>query len=112
MKLEPMTRRELLRLAGIMAATTIVGCGTNLPPILAPSGGMIVFRRTARGMHQSRAANNQNANRLYDSLEAAKMDLAHPGDKSKVVQVTISRDLYSALFADGNPMVDLRRFFT
>ena len=111
MDLSLMTRRELLRLAGIMAATQVVGCGTNFPQVFGGGGGVVVFRRTSRGMHQSQAVKNQNANRLYDTVITAQMDLAHPGDRSKVVPVSISRDLNAALFSNGNQMVDLRQFF-
>ena len=107
-----MTRRELLRLAGIMAATQVVGCGTNFPQVFGGGRGVVVFRRTSRGMHQSQAVKNQNANRLYNSFITAQMDFAHPGDKSKIVPVTISSDLNTALFSNGNQMVDLRRFFS
>ena len=74
-------------------------------------GGVLAFRRSGRGRHVSNAAKKHNANRLYATREAALADPAHPGDKSKVVQVVISRSRHNALFADGTPIADLRHFF-
>ena len=112
MDLTPMTRRELLKLAGLMATTQIVGCGTNLPPIFGGNNGNLAFLRTGRNGHVSNAAKKHNANRVYATAEAAMMDPPHPGDTSKVVQINISPELRSQLFTNGNQMVDLRQFFS
>jgi len=111
MSLEPMTRRELLRLAGVMAAAQVVGCGTNLPPIIGGNPSNVAFIRSGRNTHVSNAAKKQNANRIYATFEAAMIDAPHPGDSSKVVQISISKDLHAALFGGGGDTVDLRRFF-
>ena len=56
----------------------------------------------------SNAAKKHNANRLYATKEAATRDLAHPGDRSKVVKVTISSTMYAKLFSGGKLTADLR----
>jgi len=97
-----LTRRAFLGLAASLGVVTTVGC----PP---PQGGVIRFKRSGRGGHVSNAAKAHNANRLYATRLAATLDLAHPGDRSKVVQVTISQTLNQQLFGNGQLIADLRR---
>lgn len=94
-----------------MAATTVVGCGTN-PPIFGGNGSNVAFIRTGRNTHISNAAKKHNANHIYATAEAAMMDPAHPGDRSKVAQISISQDMRSAFFGGGATAVDLRQFFS
>ena len=81
---------------------TLVGCP------LPPSQSVIVYRRSGRGRHVSNAAKKHNANHLYATEQAALQDLAHLGDRSKVVMVTISSDMYAKLFPNGKLTADLR----
>ena len=46
---------------------------------------------------------------LYATEQATLLDLAHPGDHSKVVSVTISYAMYLKLFGSGRQVADLRR---
>jgi len=65
-------------------------------------------RRAGRGPHVSNAAKKHNANRRCATRAAALADPAHPGDHSKVVMVTINRDLHAKLFSLEKPVADLR----
>ena len=97
-----MTRRSFLRLASLLGSMTLVGCP------LCFNQPVVVYRRSGRGRHVSNAAKKHNANHLYATEHAALQDLAHPGDRSKVVMVTISSDMYAKLFSRGMLSADLR----
>jgi hypothetical protein len=56
----------------------------------------------------SHAAKKHNANHLYSTRQSALQDLAHPGDRSKVVMVTINQAMYKKLFPIGTSVADLR----
>jgi len=56
----------------------------------------------------SNAAKKHNANRLYATMQSAAQDLAHPGDRSKVVMVTINNAMHRKLFPRGKLVADLR----
>jgi hypothetical protein len=104
-----LTRRGFLRAAGTLGVANVVGC-TALPIGQGLGGnGVPAFRRTGRGRRISNAAKKHNANRRYATRAAAEADLAHPGDTSRVVQITMNRDLFDRLFANGRLAVDLRR---
>ena len=96
-----LTRRTFILAAASAGAATIVGC----PPTPKP---VTVYRRSCRGLHQSNAAKKHSANRLYATVEAAAQDLAHPGDRARVVSLTISKGEYDRLFKNGRLIVDLR----
>lgn len=102
----PLTRRVMLRtLAGCVAV--LAGCGL-IGPI--PGGGFVeAFKRSGRGRRISNAAKKHNANHLYATFEAAQADVPHPGDRSQVVQITLSRARFDELFGAGNLSVDLRQ---
>lgn len=99
---EMVSRRTFLGIASSVGVVTLTGC-----PLLCKQG-VIVYRRSGRGLHVSNAAKKHNANHLYATQEAALADLAHPGDRSKVVAVTINRDVYKRLFPEGVLTADLR----
>lgn len=101
------TRRQFMQTtataaAGAITAGTLAGC----PP--SPTS-KIVFKRSGHGRRVSNAAKKHNANKLYRTFEAASEDAPHPGDHSKVVQLTISATLYNQLFGNGRVVADLRR---
>jgi hypothetical protein len=98
-----LTRRAFLGFALSLGIVTLVGCD-----LFPPDQSMPVYRRSGRGRHVSNAAKKHNANHLYATKEAALQDLAHPGDRSKVVMVTISSDMYAKLFPTGKVSADLR----
>ncbi|MCC6698402.1 MAG: hypothetical protein IT365_22445 [Candidatus Hydrogenedentes bacterium] len=99
-----LTRRTFLGFAGALSMLPLLGC-----PLRPPGKGVVVFRRSGSGRHLSNAALKHAANHLYKTRLAAFLDRAHPGDKAKVVQVTISRDLYDQLFRFGRADADLRQ---
>lgn len=103
MKKSKVTRRVFLGVASTVGMAALTGCPFCM------KNGKIAYRRSGRGLHVSNAAKKHNANRLYATREAALADLAHPGDKSKVVMVTINRDVYNRLFPEGVVSADLRR---
>ena len=92
MSVGQMTRRAFLGLAALCGVVTSVGCP------LPRGNGKIAYKRSGRGGHVSNAAKAHNANHLYATYAAAEADPAHPGDKSKVVRVTLSPDRYADLF--------------
>lgn len=109
------TRRRFLQVAAALGLTQTLGCGFfGLPDDDTDGGskpagnGVVVNRRSGRSGHISNAAKKHNANHLYRTPEAAANDPAHPGDNSKVVQVTISAELFEELFGDGQLSADLR----
>lgn len=97
------SRRTFLGIASSVGVATMTGCP------LFRNQGVIVYRRSGRGLHVSNAAKKHNANHLYATQEAALADPAHPGDRSKVVAVTINRDTYRRLFPEGVVAADLRQ---
>ncbi len=100
------TRRSFLQWAAALGLVTATGC----PPSPGNAdGGVVVFKRSGRGLRISNAAKKHNANRLYKTLAAAAADLPHPGDMSRVVQVTLPASLAMQLFTPGKLIVDLRR---
>ena len=100
------TRRKVLRVGSALVLTQAIGCGLNIQQL--GSNNNIAFRRSGRDGHVSNAAKKHNANRIYATWDAANLDLPHPGDKSKVVQITLSSQRHAELFANGNLIADLR----
>ncbi len=105
----PITRRRILSVGGAIVLTHAVGCvpGFQLP-IVNPLQSRAAFRRSGRGGHVSNAAKMHNANRVYATQAAALSDPAHPGDRSKVVRITLSGQRHAELFNNDNLIADLR----
>jgi hypothetical protein len=99
-----LTRRAFLSLSASMGLLTISGWGCSR--IL--NRGTTAYRRTGKGRHVSNAAKKHNANHLYANKRVAAQDIAHPGDRSKVVKITISRAMHRKLFPVGKLVADLR----
>lgn len=89
--------------AAVAGAVATMGC-----PRRNTTNGVKVFKRSSKGIHVSNAAKKNNANKLYKTFLAAKQDRAHKGDKSFVVTLTISKQMYEQLFPNGNVIADLR----
>ena len=105
------SRRGFLQVFAATGLAQLVGCGTGLmvqDPTGGSRGGVVVFKRSGRGMRISNAAKAHNANHLYATAEAAAADLAHPGDRSRVVSVVVSQRRFDELFPGGLQQVDLR----
>ena len=103
MNISLMSRRSFLSLAASFGLTAIIGC------YVPPGRSVVVYRRSGRGRHVSNAAKKHNANRLYATEQAALSDLPHTGDRSKVVPITISSEMYNRLFTITKQIADLRR---
>ncbi|HOD49387.1 MAG TPA: twin-arginine translocation signal domain-containing protein [Candidatus Hydrogenedentes bacterium] len=101
-----MAKSRLTRRAFLVTATTVGAAAMSGCPL--PQQTAVVYRRSGRGRHVSQAAKLHNANRLYSNALVAALDKAHPGDTSKVVELTISRRRFRELFGNGRTIVDLR----
>lgn len=101
-------RREFLRTSTALSvgALSLTAC----PRTPEVRKGVVVWRRSARGRRVSNAAKKHAANHLYLTRQDAINDPAHPGDNTKIVEITISNDLHDDLFALGRRAVDLRQF--
>lgn len=106
MKSLKLTRRGFLSLTASVGLLTLGGLSGACSRFL--NNGVTVYRRSGKGRHVSNAAKKHNANHLYATMQAAAQDPAHPGDRSKVVEVTISNVLYKKLFPRGKLVADLR----
>lgn len=98
-----LTRRAFLGFATAASFLPVFGCPRPKPK------GVIVFRRSLKGMHGSNAGKKHAANHLYKTRLAAFMDSAHPGDKAKIVEVTVSQAFYDRVFRFGRLDADLRQ---
>jgi len=97
------SRRTFVSAMAVAGAAVATGC-----PRPRRTNGVTVFKRSARGIHVSNAAKKNNFNKLYKTKIAAMRGRAHQGDKSYVVQLIISKQLFNKLFANGNLVADLR----
>jgi hypothetical protein len=106
----PLTRRELLAMAGAAAAGLCVAgpAGAAHPPHHPPNGKHKAYRRSAHGRRACKAVKIRNANLRYKTKSAAD-DPAHPGDTSVIVPVDISQAVFMQWFAHGAHVVDLRK---
>jgi hypothetical protein len=102
-KKRSLTRRAFLGFAAAVSLIPVFGCPRPREK------GVVVYRRSLKGMHGSNAGKKHAANHLYKTRLAAFMDRAHPGDIAKVVEVTISRDFYNQIFHSGRLDADLRQ---
>jgi hypothetical protein len=110
MNARDISRRTLLKslgAAGLTLAFDALPLRAGDTPVRG--NGVVAYRRSSRGCRASNAVKKHNANHLYKTRRAAEGDLAHPGDPSRVVTVTLPRDLHAALFANDRDQVDLRR---
>jgi hypothetical protein len=108
-RMKSITRRQFVKVAGVLGVAQITGCLQPFPPAPGTGNGVIAYRRSGRGIKGiSLAAKKHNANRVYATSEAAMNDLPHPGDKSRVVHIFMNGDMHARLFANGNNIADLR----
>lgn len=104
MSVRQVTRRTFVSVVCAVGLGALVGC----PRPRRRGNGVVVFRRSGRGLHVSNAAKKHNANHLYRTMTAALNDAPHPGDNSKVVEVTISRPFFNQIFGLTRTSADLR----
>ena len=101
------SRREFMRTSTVATVGALALTACPRPEL---RNGVVVFRRSARGRRVSQGAKKHAANHLYLTRQDAINDPAHPGDNTKIVEVTISDELFDDLFALGRRAVDLRQF--
>jgi hypothetical protein len=108
---DSLDRRKFLCVLGAGGLAAVLGSPFARPPSAkaeARGASVVAWRRSGRKGHISQAAKAHNANHVYASFQAAFVDRAHPGDKSKVVPITLSATVFAAFFANGRQSVDLR----
>ncbi len=89
--------------AAVAGAAATMGC-----PRRNTTNGVKVFKRSSRGIHVSNAAKKNNANKLFKTIFAAQNGRAHKGDNSYIVTLTINKQTFDKLFANGKVVADLR----
>ncbi len=99
-----LTRRAFMGTTAAVCFLPALGC-----PRPRTGKGVVVFRRSCKGVHASNAAKKHAANHLYKTSLAAALDKAHPGDNAKVVEVTVSQAYYDRIFRFGGSSADLRK---
>ena len=100
-----LSRRDFLSISASFGLMALFGCSTTPP---SPGQGVTVYRRSGKGRHVSNAAKKHNANHMYATEQVSALDLVHPGDRSRVVSVTISTAMFTKLFSNGKLVADLR----
>jgi hypothetical protein len=105
-----LTRREFLIIGGTVAAGTLAaGPSAGLAVPQGIPEPKLIFRLSLRGRRGSIAAKLHNANFRFATMEAADQNRAHPGDKSRIVQIVVSDDEFDRLFTSRNSLIaDLR----
>jgi hypothetical protein len=113
------TRREFLALSSVLAASTLAGIKVRAEPRNRPKPRrrtFTIYRLSVRGRRGSRAAKIHNANWRFLTKRVANRHRAHPGDNSRIVRLTVSRDEFIRLFVRKTggrfrivPAVDLRK---
>lgn len=99
------TRRELFMTAAAAGTAALV---TACPRPL-PRGSVIAWKRCHRGKRVSNAEKKHNANHVYRTQADAMADAPHPGARSTVCPITLSRERFDELFFHpGICCVDLR----
>jgi hypothetical protein len=80
------------------------------PAPVPPKGRRTIYRLSLRGRRGSNFAKRYNANMRFATAEVAASHHAHPGDRSRVVPLTISAQEYARLFTSRRSLIaDLRR---
>lgn len=75
-----------------------------------PRGRRTIYRLSSRGRRVSNAAKAHNANKRFATRAAADRNRAHPGDRSRIVPLTVSVEEYHRLFVSRHSLVaDLRQ---
>jgi len=68
-----------------------------------------MFRLSTKGQRASNAAKANAANKVFATMAAAEDGRAHPGDRSKVVPLDVSPQMWDTYFLGGQRLaVDLR----
>jgi len=109
MPLESLTRREFLIIGGTVAAGAMIGQRAAAQATQGIPAPKVIFRLSVRGRRGSNAAKLHNANMLFATAEAADQHRAHPGDRSRIVQILVNDDEFDRLFSSRtSEIADLR----
>ena len=105
------TRREFLAIGGGAAVLAVVGSAPRVPRALAGlTQNHVIYRLSLRGRRGSRAAKLHNANLRFTTAAVADLNRAHPGDRSRIVELTVSEATFQRLFPlPGSAVADLRK---
>lgn len=94
----------LLTAAAASTAVFVTACPRPLP-----RGSVIAWKRCQKGKRVSNAEKKHNANHIYRTKQDAMNDVPHPGARSTVCTITLSRERFDELFFHrGICCVDLR----
>lgn len=95
--------------AGILIAGPL-DAATGILSQKNKKGRVTIYRLSLRGRRGSRFAREHNANMRFITARIADLHRAHPGDRSRVVPLTISAEVYQQMFARRRAQwVDLRQ---
>jgi hypothetical protein len=110
MAVRQISRREFLTIGGSVAVVALLGPQPRAARAGAgAAANHVIFRLSLRGRRGSKAAKLHNANLRFVSAEAADLHRAHPGDRSRIVQLTVNDAVFQRLFPSTNSTVaDLR----
>ena len=105
----PLTRRHVLLMGGATVASCLPASAAARKTFRRKAQVLhVVYRRSGRRRRVSRAVKLRNANLVFDTAAAAAASKLHPGDRSKVVPITITDSVYQQWFGGGAHVVDLR----
>ncbi len=96
------TRRQFLAwssCAAVVAATPLLNTTVSAQSSVSP---LTIYRLSCRGRcGASRAAKLHAANKRFRTPEAAELNRAHPGDRSRVVPLHVSEAEFQRLFVSS-----------
>ncbi len=106
-----LTRREFLVIASGLVASGLVRAAPGAQRATGrAAAGVVIYRLSLRGRRGSNAARKHNANMRFATERAADRHRAHPGDRSRIVRLTVSTDEFHRLFPSPNiEVADLRK---
>ena len=111
MVLGHLSRREFLVIGGSAALAGMIGIrprGTRA--VEGAAQNRVIYRLSLRRQRGSRAAKLHNANMRFATEAAANLHRAHPGDRSRIVPLTVNDAVFRRLFPSANSEVaDLRK---
>lgn len=104
-----LSRRDFLALGAALTALGLMGTRRHTPAAAAATSSVVIYRLSLRGRRGSNAAKKHNANKRFATQDAADTHRAHPGDRSRIVPITISAAEFQRLFPSSDITVaDLR----
>ena len=108
---DQLSRRGFLALSGITSVIVLTGCGGGdaFTPFSTTVDKTTMWRLSTRNVSgASQAAKKHAANKRFVSAQAAALNRAHDGDRSRIVPLDVSESTWEQYFGSGADMVDLR----